>query len=382
MSDTDEKKDKPYTKKMMDYLISILKVVLLIIIYYGLSGLIIYACKIAQSSVLPDNKRCFPYKDTKPTVEKITTDIFTTIFKSPQMSKKLEIPYDNYNSSNSTLDWIRTYKTSPDSYFLVNYLMAVLESTMYTNFSMFNTLFNKLNLLPESVLALLGPIIFGIASIIISFIDMIYIVYFWFAEMEWFFKYNTNDTGKGNANWKDVSMVFSGSKYMQSWFITILFTILFFFWGPILIHMYIIIVFLICIFNIFTFKSMLNGKPATGLTIIKETFIHYKVLITSVFTIIVVMKAFDQLGPAIAVVPVIIAGLIYLGALGVDVYTPVIEKGLTPVVNNAIANKTCNAVTTQNLKGLLSGWFGGGGGQSEKGLKKQLKELGKKLSKK
>jgi len=382
MASSDEKKDEPYTTKMSDYLIYVVVVLVFIIFYFGCSGLILYACKIAQSSVLPDNNKCYPYEDNKPTVEKITTDIFTTL-KSPQMSKKLEIPYDKYNSSNSILDWIRSYKKSPDSYFLVNYLMTILESTMMANFSMFGPILNKLNLLPEVVVALTGPIIFSIVAPIILIIDTIYFIYLWFSEMGWFFKENTNDTGKGKPIWEEISVLTGGFRYVTAILLAILFIIVFFFGAPILMSFYAPVVFWICIVSIITISSTLNGEPASGLTIIKETYLHYKVLITSIFTFFVIMLAFSKLGPASGIVPILIAGAIYLGIISIDIFTPVVENGMTPVINSEIAKKTCDTIieTVKKSKGLLASLFSGGG-QGEKELKKQLKELGKKLSNK
>jgi len=381
MASSDEKKDEPYTTKMGDYLIYVVVVLVSILFYYGCSGLILYACKIAQSSVLPDNNKCYPYEDTKPTVETITTDIFTTL-KSPQMSKKLEIPYDKYNSSNTILDWIRSYKNSSDSYFLVNYLMTILESTMLANFSMFGAVLNKLNLLPELLLVLIGPIIYSIVAPIIFIIDSIYFIYLWFAEMGWFFKDNTNNTGKGMPKWEDISALSFGFRYATAIFLVILFIILFIFTASMVMSFYIPGVFMLCIFSIITFRGKLNGNPASGLTIIKETYIHYKVLITSIFTFIVTVMAFNQLGTASGIVPIVIAGAIYFGIIAIDIYKPVVENGMTPVINSEIAKKTCDAVIEmvkpKSLLDKLNPFSGGG--QSEKGLKKQLIQLGKKLS--
>ena len=142
---------------------------------------------------------------------------------------------------------------------------------------------------------------------------------------------------------------------------------------------------MLCIFSIITFRGTLNGNPASGLTIIKETYIHYKVLITSIFTFIVTVMAFNQLGTASGIVPIVIAGAIYFGIIAIDIYKPVVENGMTPVINSEIAKKTCDAVIEMvEPKGLLEKLNNlnpfSGGGQSEKGLKKQLIQLGKKLS--
>lgn len=81
------------------------------IIYFSCSGLILYGCKLAQSNILPTNIHCSPYTDTKPNIQPIETNIFTTMFTKPQMSMKLKFPHNEYNASNKILDMFYEYKT-------------------------------------------------------------------------------------------------------------------------------------------------------------------------------------------------------------------------------------------------------------------------------
>ena len=99
-------------------LLSIIYIVV-IILYFQCSGLVLYACKLAQSNILPTDIHCFPYTETKPDIQPIQTNIFTT-FTEPQLSMKMSFPYDEFNSSNKILDMFREYKNKSSSNFLAN----------------------------------------------------------------------------------------------------------------------------------------------------------------------------------------------------------------------------------------------------------------------
>ena len=86
----DEKKQekKPasnnFVSNITSFAITSIVVFLIIIGYFGISGYILYACKLAQSNILPTDMKCFPYEDIKPDIEPIETNIFTT-FTDPQL---------------------------------------------------------------------------------------------------------------------------------------------------------------------------------------------------------------------------------------------------------------------------------------------------------
>ena len=179
---------------------------IIIIVYYSSSGLLLYACKLGQSNILPTDAHCFPYTDNKLDIQPIRTNIFTT-FNDPPLSMKMKFPYNEENAANKLLDMFREYKNEPKSNFLANYFISIMESVVQFNYSAFNTILNMLNGLPEILIILFGPIIVGILSTIIFLLDHIYLIYLWFAKMGWFFKTNTNDSNTGNPKWADVTFV-------------------------------------------------------------------------------------------------------------------------------------------------------------------------------
>jgi hypothetical protein len=141
----DDKKttNEPNFSSVGNFFKNILILILLIVVYFAFGGLALYGCKLAQSNILPTNEKCYPYSDTKPNIQPIKTNIFTT-FTDPPLSMKLSFPYDDYNSANTILDMFRKYKEEPHSNFLANYFISIFESLIHANYSFINTFLNFL----------------------------------------------------------------------------------------------------------------------------------------------------------------------------------------------------------------------------------------------
>ena len=58
------------------FILIVLVFIIIVFLYFGSSGLILYVCKLAQSNIIPTNNQCYPYTDTKTAIEKINTNIF------------------------------------------------------------------------------------------------------------------------------------------------------------------------------------------------------------------------------------------------------------------------------------------------------------------
>jgi hypothetical protein len=97
----------------------------------------LYACKVAQSNILPTDMNSTPYTETEPNIQKIETNIFTND-TNPPLSMKLRFPYNHYNASNTILDMFREYKNKSDSNFLLNYFCSILESSINMNYKILN----------------------------------------------------------------------------------------------------------------------------------------------------------------------------------------------------------------------------------------------------
>jgi hypothetical protein len=60
--------------------LSSLLIIVFVLIYFSFSSFILYACKIAQSNVLPTDINCYPYTDNKPEITSVETNIFKKFF--------------------------------------------------------------------------------------------------------------------------------------------------------------------------------------------------------------------------------------------------------------------------------------------------------------
>jgi hypothetical protein len=390
MSDTsdtaaiDEKKEETtssnsgsYYSNIGGFLYTVIVLFIVITIYYSSSGLLLYACKLGQSNILPTDIHCFPYTDSKPDIQPIQTNIFTT-FTDPPLSMKMKFPYDEHNAANKLLDMFREYKNEPRSNFLANYFISIMESVVQFNYSSFNTILNMLNGVPEILIILFGPIIVGILSTIIFLLDHIYLIYLWFANMGWFFKTNANDSGTGKPQWEDVTFV-SPFYYWCAVWLVILFIILFFFSLP-LLSIIATLSMMWCTFSCITYTAEMNGKGITAAAIIQDIFKYYKVPIMGLFSFLVIVSAFTNLGTYPGVFSILTLALIYYGVISIDIFNPINKEQLSLAVSYKQAKKTCSyKEPTKEKHGLLYNMlFGQSGGN----LTKELKNIGKKMYRK
>lgn len=377
----DEKKQKDssistsFASNIKGFIISLITVIVVILLYFSSSSLILFVCKLAQTNILPTESNCSPYTDNEPNIEKIQTNIFTT-FTDPEMSMKLEIPYDDKNSKNKILDMFKIYKEKSSSNFLANYFISIVESLIQFDYSIINGVMNFLNGMPEALIIGLGPIIVGILFSIGVIINGLYFIYLWFSNMYWFFKTNTNDSGEGNPKWEDVRITTPIDMGLGVGLV-ILFIILFFIGFPVIAFIPFVIIFYTT-FSCLFYKGILNGKSITSFSIIKEVLKYYKITIVSLISIFVVSLAFSKLGTAPGIFSLITIGLIYWGIISIDIFKPIPETNLTPSVSYEQAKKTCSVkVAPLKHHGFLYNLlFGQKGGN----ITKELKKIGKNLS--
>ena len=380
----DEKKEESSSSNKGDYIsnigsfiTSVIVMFIVITVYYTGSGLILYACKLAQSNILPTDVHCAPYTDSEPNIQPIKTNIFATGGESP-LSMKLSFPYDEYNSKNYILDMFREYKKDPRSNFLANYLISMIETILHFNYSAINKILDMLNGMPEILLVIFGPIIVSFISALIFIVDHFYLIYLWFAQMGWFFKTNTIDSGTGNPKWEEVTFVSPFNYWCAVWLV-ILFCILFFFSLP-FISILASLSMLWCVFSCITYKAEMGGKMISGLQIIRDVFKYYKSMIMGIFSFYVIVSAFSKLGTIPGLFSILVLGLIYFGIISIDLFNQINKNNLSPSVSDNQAKKTCSfKEPTKEKHGLLYGLvFGQQGGN----ITKEIKEIGKKLSRK
>lgn len=365
---------------LQKFIISVITIILVIVVYFSYSGLILFGCKLGQSNILPTEEKCYPYSDTKPNIQPVQTNIFTT-FTDPQMSVKMSFPYNEFNSANKVLDLFRNYKEEHDSNFLANYFISIVESLIADNYAAINYVSNMMNGLPEIVILLFGPFIVSIISAIIFLYDHLYVMYLWFANMGWFFKKNVNTDINQKPKWEDVTIINPIDYWCAIWLV-ILFCVLF--WGLLLtLPVLPFLTMTWCLFTCIAYEAEMGGKSITSLTIIKDLFKYYKVTFMSIFSFFVIVSAFGSLGTIPGVFSIITLLLIYFGIITIDLFKPNSEDGLSALTSYKQAKKTCNYAGKNEKKenhGLLYNMiFGQSGGAN---LSKELKSIGKNLSRK
>ena len=363
-------------KNIGSFLLSVLITVLLIVGYFIIGSIVLYECKLAQSNILPTSLECYPYTETSPEIQKVLTNIFITNTE-PQESVKLSFPFDKYNSKNVILDMFRKYKEQPKSNFLINYIISILEGLINYSNNALSSFFNLLNGAPELLIILFGPILsviyFGLAPII----GFVVFIYYYFSGMKWFFKENTNTNVNSKPVWSDVNLlepVNYGIALFLVFVFFILFWILLFTVTPVLS----IGIFYMCLLMSFGYKGEIDNKKASIFTIMQEIFKHYKVTMTTVFTIMIIISAFSNLGAVSGVFSMLTVLLIYFNFIPINIFESIKATNLSPLSTFEQAYKKCDGVSRkpqtffENIESFFDVKKGGGIGRELKKLNKKM----------
>jgi hypothetical protein len=365
-----------FASNIVNFITSVISVFIVVLLYFSGSSFILFVCKLAQSNILPTEENCYPYTESKPNIQPIKTNIFTT-FTDPEMSMKMEFPYDNFNSSNKVLDMFRKYKNKSSSHFLANYFISISENLLNLNYSAINTTMNLMNTtLPEQAIIGVGPIITGFMYAFGMLINTIYFIYLWFSNMSWFFKTNKNDSGDGKPQWEDV-LITSPVDWCLGVGLAILFTLLLIF-GFAFISIIPLTFYHKAIITTLFYKAILNGKQITSFTIIKEVLKYYKLTIVSIMSFFIILLAFSKLGTMPGILSMLTLGLVYWGIISINLFKPNNETNLSPLVSYEQATKKCSFTKSKGEKhgflyNLLLGQSGGN-------ITKELKKINKNLS--
>jgi hypothetical protein len=388
----DEKKDESnlnekikqeftkFTSNITGFIVYVIITIITILLYFSSSGLVLFVCKVAQSNILPTDEKCTPYGDGKIDVEKIKTNIFTSS-TNPKMSMKLEIPNDyktDYinNSKYTLINIFKKYKEKPNSHYLVNYLLSIVEPLMQMDYAFINFTMSWLNVLPEYLIVYLGPIIVAGLMVVCFILNVIYFCYLWFSNLGWMFKININVTGVGRPWWQSVP-IFIPTKWFLSLLLMII-VILIFFFGTRYLMVIPFAVLSYCMLSSILYAGLLNGRNVTSLSIIIELFKYYKLTIISFIIFSIIPLAFLQLGIVPGIVLVIIFIICYCQVKDFDVFKPTPETNLSGSVGNEQAKRTCTqpSIITRALNTF--GLFTQKGGSGD--ITKELKNISKDLS--
>jgi hypothetical protein len=324
----------------------IILIILVIAIHISIGGFILYGCKLAQSNILPTYINNFPYTDTKLSVTSILTNIFTTTKDNKSESVKLEFPYDSYNSKNWILDMFREYKNEANSNNIINYFISLIESLLCFNYTAINIILQKLNLLPETIIILFGPIIVPFLLFFIFLFDNFYLIYLWFSNFGWFFKENVNITANNNTNskekpkWQYVTLE-EPINYVWSLFLLFVFFILFWFVLFLALPVLPFITLTICVISCFLYKGMIDKKPVHSYDIIGDVFKYNKVPIMITISLFCIISAFTNLNSITGWFSIFFILLIYFELIPINLFGKIIPPNLTfPLASSENATKT------------------------------------------
>lgn len=353
-NDNTETEKQPSVYNFIKYIIII---VLIIVIYVSCGGLILYGCKLAQSNILPTYINNYPYTNTKVSITPISTNIFPTTIDKKVESVKLEFPYDKDNSKNMILDMFREYKNEAKSNNIVNYFISLIESLMCMNYSAINVVLQKLNLIPEYLIILIGPIIMPFILFFIFFFDNFYLIYLWFSNFGWFFKENENAKLNENENkktelppkWKYVTLE-EPLNYAWSLFIAYIFFILFWFVLFLALPVLPFITLSICVISSLSYKGIINKKPVYSHDIVEDVFKYYKVPIMIIISLFCIQSAFTNINAITGFLSIFFLLSIYFDFINISLFKKIIPTNLSyPLVSTDVAPKSSAINTVSSI---------------------------------
>jgi hypothetical protein len=325
-------------------------VLIAILVYVSCGGLLLFACKVAAAKILPTNMKRYPYTNVPTdTAANTTQDLF-----SGDDKKTIAVPIDGDNAKNWALNGLYSYQTNPDSSFIGNYFSTICDAILNNNYVYLSACLNAMNSrLSEWAIIFLAPLFAPLLLAILLIYDQLYLLYLVFAKMGWFFKRNTNETGRGEPEWKDVTVSQPVNMFVSLtllWIFIVL-IIVFTFVPPFATAPYLVTSagVLLSILSVLSYKSFSLGarsKTTSCIDIVAGVFSHYKQQLVFIYAIGVILTAFSIMGvvPGIAAIAAVVA--MYYGT---DVFNP-ITKTVSPSNTEGYSFEGGGASLTRKLK--------------------------------
>ena len=386
MSKSDDSSDTSISgliNKSGNFFLTVVVLILVVLTHFSLGGLVLFACKIAQSNILPTDIHCKPYTENPSTIKPVEVNIFNT--RPPKsketLSEKISFPYTEENTKNIILDTFRQLRESPDAFFLTNYFVTIIENLLAFDFAALNNIFAIFNyFLNESLIVMLGPILLPLVIFLLMICNQLYLIYLWFAKMSWFFKVNKNYGYEDRKpEWTNVS-IFDPIGYCIAIFLIIVFIILFFFVFAMAFPFIGFFTVLWTLISLFGYKGKMNEKDIGLVSIVNKLLKYRKVTLMYVLTVLIVLSAFSTLGGIGGFVCILVAVLMVFQVVPSNLYIQEIPIHLSPLVSYDQAKKTCK-IPVKPKHGFIYNFFSSlffpqHGGQE---LIKEIKMAGKKL---
>lgn len=207
-SEIDKKKLKnlPEAQNWKDFFIDVASWFIMLIIIFIVGSRFVYACKVAQSNILPTNINCYPYTDTPPIFEKepeVSIDIikiYDGVAKEYQAySTKLIFPVDDTEKTlgHYVINKLNTISKQHNCSRITMYVVDVLKNLFSSNYSAISFIFNTLNSVFSESFIILIPLI--LYYFLYSFLATTYFISFVLCTILFIvcagrlFQYNTNN---------------------------------------------------------------------------------------------------------------------------------------------------------------------------------------------
>ena len=323
-------------------------VLVAILVYVSCGGLLLFACKIAASKILPTNIKRYPYTDVPAVpLDKSTQDLF-----SGDDKQTIAVPLDSDNAKNLALNGLYAYQNNADASFIGNYLSSICDAILNNNYVYMSACLNAMNSrLSEWAIIFFAPFFVPLLIAILLVYDQLYLLYLVFAKMGWFFKRNTNETGRGEPEWKDVTLSQPVTMLVSLtllWIFIVL-IIVFTFVPPFVTvpHMMTSAGILLSILSVLSYKAMgSRSKNISSIDVVTGVFSHYKQLLVFIYAIGVILTAFSVMGavPGIAAIAAVL--VMYYGT---DVFNPATTATI-PVKQEGYSFEGGGASLTRKLK--------------------------------
>ena len=349
--------------KFKSFIQVVIILIIHVLVYICIGTIVLYACKISQSNILPTDTNCSPYSTTQfptfyspddPDKQVDPADILLNIFTAidpvtkEKISQKISFPYDKTNMKNSILDILTMIKEH--GFGITNYFVSILEEMIAFNYSNIQFVLGLVNkILPESAILLLGPILLHMLSMILMFASYFYGMYLWFAKMSWFFK-----TKSSSGEWENISWLFSPFSYLFGIVLSIVFFILFFViasWGLVVLAM---ISVLWSVFSIVGYKGQMNGEKASFLTVLKKVFKYHKSTITIFITFLTILCALKYIGAIGGVLCLLCALMFYFGIVKSTIYKNDVPTNLSGLTSYDQVKKVCPKASSNSFFSFFS----------------------------
>ena len=353
-----------------NFILTTLITIVIIIVYFFISGLILFGCKAAVSGILPTNPDIYPYTDAG-TVKKgqIMSNIFTT-YTDPPLSQKISFypkSDDDGKQNFGLINYLRKLKTNKEASNFTKYYVDIIMCLMTLDYWLLDKTLGFLNGAPEMLIVLFGPVVLHILSMIMIPLNYIYLMFLWFYKMTWFFKKSTNvappkedpNTSKHVKEgliWGFIDIMasafFGSSKTSETkpasegeyvdtfvgifyalflvWVFSILFIILLLLgWGfvPVVVAHN-------CMFSTLSLKTEINDKKSSAFTVVYNLFRFYKTIIMGVISFTFVSSTFSFLGNTFGLAALIVVTLIIFVDTGISMFKTEKIDGLTIALEN------------------------------------------------